>query len=317
MQKLAFCQMDKPSGSALYISALEGVPLPAGSPPTNVTEPTSTPGVNPTQDGTDLSGLALGPALVHASPPSSAQTSRMLHMLQLQPPRATLPSEDPEAAPLDEIDDSVAWTVIGVAHFPTHLSTYLTITLKSLTYPSLRFFDAHARSMEVWLGPIGALETKVSATSGLTLEPSVSSDASNGWSSHRKGTRRESTLLVTLPPLESVYWTLHRKNMPGRSVVVLDESNRSMSELVGRSGDGGSKNDNGHLNNSNHIPALPITLIRADGISFVMGHSICLSEVNQEEQKENEDISKTPGNEPARSHTFILKFIRCTLSTLI
>ncbi|POW05078.1 hypothetical protein PSTT_09963 [Puccinia striiformis] len=350
MQKLAFCQMDKPSGSALYISALEGVPLPAGSPPTNVTEPTSTPGVNPTQDGTDLSGLALGPALVHASPPSSAQTSRMLHMLQLQPPRATLPSEDPEAAPLDEIDDSVAWTVIGVAHFShsfIDLSHYypqiphLPITpfpaltcrpqvdLHALTM-SLRvsgFFDAHARSMEVWLGPIGALETKVSATSGLTLEPSVgdggsnenagpnglrlqvSSDASNGWSSHRKGTRRESTLLVTLPPLESVYWTLHRKNMPGRSVVVLDESNRSMSELVGRSGDGGSKNDNGHLNNSNHIPALPITLIRADGISFVMGHSICLSEVNQEEQKENEDISKTPGNEPARSHTFILKVI--------
>ncbi|WAQ83954.1 hypothetical protein PtA15_4A405 [Puccinia triticina] len=346
MQKLAFCLLDKPSGSALYISALEGVPLSASSPPT-VPTPASEMNANP--DGTDLSGLPLGPPLGYTSAPAP-QTTRMLHMLQLQPPRATLPSEDPNGIPFDEIDDSVAWTVIGVAHFShsfIDLSHYypqipqLPITpfpaltarpqvdLHALTM-TLRvtgFFDAHARAMEIWLGPIGALETKVSATSGLTLEPSigdgganensgsnglrlqVSSDASNGWSSHRKGARRESTLLVTLPPLESVYWTLHRKNMPSRSVIVLDESNRSMSELVGRNGDGAARNENGHLNHSNHIPALPITLIRADGISYVMGHSICLCEVNHDEHKENEDISKASPDEPDRSHTFILKVI--------
>ncbi|KAA1074946.1 hypothetical protein PGT21_025322 [Puccinia graminis f. sp. tritici] len=350
MQKLAFCQLDKPSGSALYISALEGVPLPVvNSPSTNVTEPTPTPELNPNPaEGTDLSGLPTAPTLAYSNvPPPQAQ--RMLHMLQLQPPRATLPSEDPEGIPFDEIDDSVAWTVIGVAHFShsfIDLSHYypqipqLPITpfpaltarpqvdLHALTM-TLRvtgFFDAHARAMEIWLGPIGALETKVSATSGLTLEANLGDGGSNEnsgsnglrlqvssdpWSSQRKGVRRESTLLVTLPPLESVYWTLHRKNMPSRSVVVLDESNRSMSELVGRARDdhGSTGNETGHLNPSNHIPALPITLIRADGISFVMGHSICLSEVNHDDLKENHELSNASGNESDRSHTFILKVI--------
>jgi hypothetical protein len=84
-----------------------------------------------------------------------------------------------------------------------------------------------------------------------------------------------------------------------------------MSELVGRARDdhGSGANENSHLNPSNHIPALPITLIRADGISFVMGHSICLSEVNHDDLKENHDLSNASGNESDCSHTFILKVI--------
>jgi len=352
MQKLAFCQVNKVAGPALYISALEGVPPPASPPPNDMTQPPSASESIPNPDGTDLSGLPLDPPLYSTGTPPVPRphASRMLHMLQLQFPRSTIPPEDPDGILFDEIDDSVAWTVIGVAHFShsfIDLSHYypqipqLPITpfpsltaqpqvdLQALTI-TLRvagFFDAHARPMEVWLGPIGALETQVSATSGLTLESDlgdggsnenagssglrlqVSSDVSNGWTSLRKGGRRESTLLVTLPPLETVYWTLHRKNMPSRSVVVLDESGRPMRELLGRKADGGGKNEDGHTNTSNHIPALPITLIRADGISFVMGHSICLSEVNHEAQKENEDISKTLQNESGRSHTLILKVI--------
>ncbi|PLW13470.1 hypothetical protein PCANC_16824 [Puccinia coronata f. sp. avenae] len=351
MQKLAFCQVDKVAGSALYISALEGIPVSATSPPSNVAAPTpSAPELVPNQEGAELPGLPFGPPLyTDAPPPPTPQPSRMLHMLQLQSPRATIPSETSEGVTFDEIDDSVAWTVIGVAHFShsfidlSHyypqipelpitpfpaLTAFPQVDLHALTI-TLRvvgFFDAHAGAMEIWLGPIGPLETKVSATSGLTLEPNVgdagsnenagpnglrlqvSSDASHGCFP-REGVRRESTLLVTLPPLESVYWTLHRKNLPSRSVVVLDESSRSMRELVGRKGDAGAKEPNANSNTSNHIPALPITLIRADGISFIMGHSICLSEVNHEEQKENEDTSKASGNEAGRSHTFILKVI--------
>lgn len=347
MQKLAFCQVNKQDGSAVYISALEGMALTTGQSPVN--ELDSTPDKLSSQEASsDLSGVPIKSSFGYSSP-SSPDIPRKLHMLQLQAPRAVLPAEDREGTTIDEIDDSVAWTVIGVAHFshsfidlspnyPQIPSMPITpfpalmgqpkIDLNALTM-SLKvtgFFDARARPMEIWLGPIGALTTTVSSTSGLTLEagfaydePSdnrlqsglrlqMSSDVSLGWSVNRKGTSRESSLLVTLPPLESVYWTLHRKNMPGHSIVVLDETNRPMSELVSRDGEGNRK-DASSPASPNYIPALPITLIRADGMSFVMGHSVCLSEVSNEEHQGKENALKIGASLVEGPHTFVLKVI--------
>lgn len=96
--------------------------------------------------------------------------------------------------------------------------------------------------------------------------------------------------------------------MPGHSIVVLDETNRPMSELVSRDGEGNRK-DASSPASPNYIPALPITLIRADGMSFVMGHSVCLSEVSNEEHQGKENALKIGASLVEGPHTFVLKVI--------
>lgn len=146
------------------------------------------------------------------------------------------------------------------------------------------FFDQQARPMEVWIGPIGPLSVNVLSTTGITLASDEGSsgvrlqvtgdDVNSGW---RK--QQETHLVASLPTLDTMHVTLHGTPMPAHAVVMLDESHRSISELMGRRR-GGPSNDA----RANAIPTLPITLIRTDGMSFVMAHSVCLADVDRGEE---------------------------------
>lgn len=105
MQKLAFCKVDR-DGHAIYISALEPGRFPS---PSDLGSPFDM--------GGDVHGLSFGP------PQASPAT---FHSLQYQTPRAVLPPEEQGGMTLDEIDDSVAWTVIGVCKFEMLLTPRVT-----------------------------------------------------------------------------------------------------------------------------------------------------------------------------------------------
>ncbi|KAH9817870.1 beta-trefoil DNA-binding domain-containing protein [Melampsora americana] len=240
MQKLAFCKVDRNDGSAIYVSALEPGRFPS---PPELGSPFEMSG------GNELNGMSYGQPSQQAPPPA-------LHALQYQAPRATLAPEERGGMTLDEIDDSVAWTVIGVAHFshtffdlshnypqiphepitpsPVIISRpEIELEAMTLRMSMTGFFDPEARPMEIWMGPIGPLPVN-----------------------------------VNLPAIEMMYWTLHGKEMRGGTMIVLDESSKMIGELIGKRAD----------SVETAIPTLPITVIRPDGMSFVMSYSICLVE---------------------------------------
>ncbi|KAI8457017.1 hypothetical protein BY996DRAFT_6430623 [Phakopsora pachyrhizi] len=342
MQKLAFCQINRTDGSTLYITALDGISTPRPVP--NCSDEHVGLGSNIQSENLDYSRLPIGLNQSVISP-----TPQRLHMLQLQPPRAVLPPEERGGMTLDEIDDSVAWTVIGVAHFSytffdlSHhypqiplipitpfpaLTSRPTIDLSSLTMTIkiTGFFDSQVRVMEVWLGPLGALTTTVLSTSGITLGPGikdeeggVNSSGSNGVMIQMarelggdiqagRGARQETTLLVNMPSLESIYWTLHRSQMPPDVVVAMEDANGKVDQ--GSSGGADKAINNSDLfSGSKHIPALPITLIRADGMSFMMANSICLSKAPDIDLKSSNEATAVASEERDEKRICVLKVI--------
>ncbi|KAG0146687.1 hypothetical protein CROQUDRAFT_44000 [Cronartium quercuum f. sp. fusiforme G11] len=283
MQKLAFCKIDRLDGSALYVSALE---------------PGRYPSPNELGSPFEMGGDAHGIPFTTPRPPHLS-----FHALQYQAPKAVLPPEERGGMTLDEIDDSVAWTVIGVSHFshtffdlsPNYpqiplepvtplpmINSLPKIDIERLTLTmSLNgFFDGHARPMEFWLGPLGPLPVNVLNTSGIKLATEEGTIGSVRLQVTGQK-RQESQVLINLPTIETIYWTLHNKEMKTNSMIILDESNRPISELIGR-------RQISSLNNA--IPTLPITLIRADGMSFVMTHSICVAESEDERGKNGEPV---------------------------
>ncbi|MBW0500579.1 hypothetical protein O181_040294 [Austropuccinia psidii MF-1] len=352
MQKLAFSQVHKVEGTNMYISSLEGSLSSAIPHPKSEFEASSEPLVDHQEPPTDHVPILMGSKSNSSNSPLRS-TSQKLHQLQLQPPRAIQSLDLQSGSFLEEIDDTVAWTVIGVAHFshsfidlsphypqipqvpitpfPTLISQpHVDLNGLTMTIRIAGFFS-QGRAIEIWLGPLGPLVSTVLSTPGLSLE-SCSGDGGiangipasinggrsvdemqMGWLPNRSEVRQETTILVNLPPLENIYWTLHHKAMPSRALVVLDETNRCMGELVGREGvEKRTKPSSEHekaVVASNHIPALPITLIRTDGMSFVMGHSICLSEVIDDEPDKINDNEESKDMKEERARVCVFKVI--------
>ncbi|EGG10331.1 uncharacterized protein MELLADRAFT_94461 [Melampsora larici-populina 98AG31] len=275
MQKLAFCKVDRNDGSAIYVSALEPGRFPS---PPELGSPFEMSG------GNESNGMSYGQTCQPAPPPA-------LHALQYQAPRATLPPEERGGMTLDEIDDSVAWTVIGVAHFshtffdlsqiypqiPHEPITPLPVIISrpeieleamTLTMSLTGFFDAEARPMEIWMGPIGPLPVNVIGTTGITLASEHATTGGGVRLQMNDRSRQETILVVSLPAIEMMYWTLHGKEMKAGTMIVLDESNKMIGELIGKRAD----------SVETAIPTLPLTVIRPDGMSSVMAYSICLVE---------------------------------------